>query len=61
MILIFDILEFPSVTFGNKLCDQVEERLVYLETGAVPLKNITVMKEAVMENEQLRLQTNNAS
>ena len=45
------------MTFGEKLRDQVEERLAYYETGALPRKNITVMKEAITESEQSRLLT----
>lgn len=35
--------------FGDKLREQVEERLSFYETGAVPRKNVDVMKEAVKE------------
>lgn len=35
--------------FGDKLRDQVEERLSFYETGDVPRKNVDVMKEAVKE------------
>uniref|UniRef100_A0AAR2M2P3 Nucleolar protein 56 n=1 Tax=Pygocentrus nattereri TaxID=42514 RepID=A0AAR2M2P3_PYGNA len=34
---------------GNKLRDQVEERLSFYETGETPRKNLDVMKEAVVE------------
>merc|ERR1739838_625401 len=39
--------EIPSSVFGDKLRDQVEERLSFYETGEVPRKNIDVMKEAM--------------
>lgn len=33
--------------FGEKLKDQVEERLSFYETGTAPRKNIDVMQEAL--------------
>jgi nucleolar protein 56 len=39
--------------FGEKLRQQVEDRLKYYETGEVPRKNIDVMKEAVEEVQQV--------
>uniref|UniRef100_A0A8C7HRK1 Nucleolar protein 56 n=1 Tax=Oncorhynchus kisutch TaxID=8019 RepID=A0A8C7HRK1_ONCKI len=36
--------EVPTCVFGDKLCDQVEERLSFYETGEAPLKNLDVMK-----------------
>uniref|UniRef100_A0A667WHJ4 Nucleolar protein 56 n=1 Tax=Myripristis murdjan TaxID=586833 RepID=A0A667WHJ4_9TELE len=54
--------EVPTSVFGDKLRDQVEERLSFYETGEVPRKNVDVMKEAVKEVsltfELLRLQIN---
>lgn len=44
--------ELPSHVFGEKLREQVEERLKFYETGEVPKKNIDVMKEALEEYEQ---------
>lgn len=41
--------ETPSVVFGTKLREQVEERLAFFETGATPRKNLDVMKEAIGE------------
>lgn len=41
--------ELPTSVFGDKLREQVEERLSFYETGAVPRKNVDVMKEAVKE------------
>lgn len=35
--------------FGDKLREQVEERLSFYETGDVPRKNVDVMKDAVKE------------
>jgi hypothetical protein len=35
--------------FGEKLRQQVEDRLKFYETGEIPRKNIDVMKEAVEE------------
>jgi len=35
----------PSNLYGQKLRDQVEERLKFYETGAAPRKNIDVMEE----------------
>lgn len=37
--------------FGEKLRQQVEDRLKFYETGEIPRKNIDVMKEAVEEVE----------
>lgn len=39
--------------FGEKLRQQVEDRLKYYETGEIPRKNIDVMKEAVEEAQQV--------
>lgn len=41
--------EVPTSVFGDKLREQVEERLAFYETGEPPRKNLDVMKEAVME------------
>merc|ERR1712168_1217830 len=41
--------EIPSSVFGDKLRDQVEERLSFYETGEVPRKNVDVMKDAMKE------------
>lgn len=41
--------EVPTSVFGDKLRDQVEERLSFYETGEAPRKNLDVMKEAVAE------------
>ena len=39
----------PNTVFGEKLREQVEERMTFFETGDLPRKNIDVMKEAVEE------------
>ena len=39
----------PSSVFGDKLRQQVEDRLKFYETGDVPKKNIDVMQEAIDE------------
>ncbi|RWS29899.1 nucleolar protein 56-like isoform X1 [Leptotrombidium deliense] len=48
-------VESPSIVFGSKLKDQVEERLKFYETGEKPRKNIDVMKEALEEAKTLSL------
>merc|ERR1711865_864434 len=41
-----------TTVFGDKLRDQVEERLKFYETGDAPRKNIDVMREAIKEASQ---------
>lgn len=41
--------EIPTNVFGEKLRQQVEDRLKFYETGDIPKKNIDVMKEALEE------------
>ncbi|CAJ0967734.1 unnamed protein product [Ranitomeya imitator] len=41
--------EIPTPVFGDKLREQVEERLAFYETGEAPRKNLEVMKEAQQE------------
>ncbi|XP_075711465.1 nucleolar protein 56 [Rhinoderma darwinii] len=41
--------EIPTPVYGDKLREQVEERLAFYETGDVPRKNLDVMKEAAQE------------
>lgn len=41
--------ETPSRLYGDKLRDQVEERLKFYETGQAPRKNIDVMAEVARE------------
>merc|ERR1712050_283159 len=38
-----------TAVFGEKLRDQVEERLAFLTEGTTPRKNVEVMQEAVKE------------
>ena len=39
----------PSRLYGEKLRDQVEERLKFYETGVAPRKNVEVMEEVARE------------
>lgn len=41
--------ETPTNIFGEKLRQQVEDRLKFYETGEIPKKNIDVMQEALEE------------
>ncbi|XP_053503977.1 nucleolar protein 56 [Ictalurus furcatus] len=41
--------DVPTSVYGDKLRDQVEERLAFYETGETPRKNVDVMKEAVVQ------------
>ncbi|XP_008318633.1 nucleolar protein 56 [Cynoglossus semilaevis] len=41
--------EIPTSVFGDKLREQVEERLSFYESGDMPRKNVDVMKEAMKE------------
>merc|ERR1712187_300499 len=41
--------EEPTTIFGDKLRDQVEERLAFLSEGVKPRKNLEVMQEAIKE------------
>ncbi|CAL7945761.1 unnamed protein product [Xylocopa violacea] len=45
--------ETPTNVFGEKLRQQVEDRLKFYETGEIPKKNIDVMKEALEEAAQV--------
>ncbi|XP_053991642.1 nucleolar protein 56 [Hylaeus anthracinus] len=45
--------EIPTNVFGEKLRQQVEDRLKFYETGEIPKKNIDVMKEALLEASQI--------
>merc|ERR1712115_112852 len=42
-------LEEPTTIFGDKLKDQVEERLAFLTEGDLPKKNLEVMQDAMKE------------
>ncbi|XP_050675060.1 nucleolar protein 56 [Leptidea sinapis] len=44
--------ENQTTVFGEKLRQQVEDRLKFYETGDIPMKNIDVMKQAMEEIEQ---------
>lgn len=44
--------ETPTSVFGERLKDQVEERLKFYETGDVPRKNVEVMSEALVEHNE---------
>uniref|UniRef100_G1QC64 Nucleolar protein 56 n=1 Tax=Myotis lucifugus TaxID=59463 RepID=G1QC64_MYOLU len=44
--------EVPTSVFGEKLREQVEERLSFYETGVIPRKNLEVMKEAMVQAEE---------
>ena len=50
-------VELPTTKFGEKLRDQVEERLAFFESGETPRKNIDVMKEAILELESEQMET----
>ncbi|OLP93084.1 Nucleolar protein 56 [Symbiodinium microadriaticum] len=43
-----------TTVFGEKLKDQVEERLTFLSEGTTPRKNLEVMQEAIKEVTKLR-------
>ena len=43
------VSEIPTPLYGEKLRQQVEDRLVFYETGDVPKKNADVMLEAAQE------------
>uniref|UniRef100_A0A8C6WAW0 Nucleolar protein 5A n=1 Tax=Nannospalax galili TaxID=1026970 RepID=A0A8C6WAW0_NANGA len=45
--------EVPTSVFGEKLREQVEERLSFYETGEIPRKNLEVMKEAMVQAEEV--------
>lgn len=45
--------ETPTHIFGDKLRQQVEDRLKFYESGDIPKKNIDVMKEALEEAQQV--------
>lgn len=46
---VFSISEFPNSIFGEHLRKQVEDRIVFYETGVNPKKNIEIMKLALAE------------
>ncbi|KAJ8779243.1 hypothetical protein J1605_012705 [Eschrichtius robustus] len=42
----------PTSVFGEKLREQVEERLSFYETGDCPRKNLDIMKESMVQAEE---------
>ena len=46
-IFCFFVTEKGSTVFGEKLREQVEERLDFYDKGVAPRKNIDVMKDAI--------------
>uniref|UniRef100_A0A7E4V7X1 Nucleolar protein 56 n=1 Tax=Panagrellus redivivus TaxID=6233 RepID=A0A7E4V7X1_PANRE len=48
--------DVPVATFGDFLKQQVEDRLKYYETGTVPEKNLEVMKKAIVEAENDKIE-----
>lgn len=49
LLILFCGLEIQSSIFGDKMHEQVEERLKFYESGEAPRKNVDVMKEAISE------------
>ena len=49
----FPPTETTCDVFGQKLRNQVEDRLKFYETGDIPAKNVDVMKEALAEAKAL--------
>lgn len=45
----FIYTDVPTSVYGEKLKQQVEDRLKFYETGVVPEKNLVVMKVAAKE------------
>ncbi|XP_076246199.1 nop56 ribonucleoprotein [Calliopsis andreniformis] len=45
--------DIPTNVFGEKLRQQIEDRLKFYETGEIPKKNIDVMREALEEATQI--------
>lgn len=45
----YQFLESNANIFGEKLKQQVEDRLKFFETGDLPPKNVDVMKDALTE------------
>jgi len=43
------ISETSTEVYGNKLREQVEDRLKFYESGDIPRKNVEVMQEAILE------------
>jgi nucleolar protein 56 len=47
-----NFLDAATTKFGEKMKEQVEERLAFYESGTVPRKNVDVMKEVLEEVER---------
>ena len=43
------MLQIPTSKYGDRLKDQVEERLRFYDSGEAPRKNIDVMKQVMEE------------
>lgn len=52
------LTETQTNLFGQKLHEQVEDRLKFYETGDAPRKNIDVMKDAIAEFNEQSTRTN---
>ncbi|CAH2096833.1 unnamed protein product [Euphydryas editha] len=48
--------ETQTTVFGEKLRQQVEDRLKFYETGDIPMKNVDVMKQAMEEVSQQEIE-----
>lgn len=55
------IAETQTTIFGTKLREQVEERLTFFETGATPRKNVDVMKTAMDELTEGKMEVSTAT
>lgn len=53
--------EVGSSVYGDKLRQQVEDRLRFYETGDVPKKNLDVMQEAHQELQQMQLENDQSN
>mmetsp|Transcript_24584 Transcript_24584/g.40001 ORF Transcript_24584/g.40001 Transcript_24584/m.40001 type:complete len:507 (-) Transcript_24584:1652-3172(-) len=53
--------EIPNSKYGEKLKEQVEERLAFYDTGTTPKKNIDAMREAAEEVAALGLDEENGN
>ena len=51
-VFISTTVDFPTTMFGDKLRGQVEERLLFYETGEPPKRNVEVMQAAIAEVQQ---------
>ena len=60
VIISSPIAETQTAIFGTKLREQVEERLTFFETGATPRKNVDVMKTAIDELMEGKMEVSSA-